>query len=106
MLTARSMATSPLDVIRLTLELLSGGRDVPQSLERHFDEVLRAARMLSRDPQNPPNHLSAEAIHLAFELVSKQALRNQLEGINGLHEVDRERAEILLTEIELEPVHP
>lgn len=105
MLTARSTATSPLDVIRLTLEMLSGGRAVPVSLREHFDVVLRSARTLTRDPLNPPGDLSPEAIHLAFELISKDSLRAEFQDVNELTDVDPTRAGRLLAEMEQAPVH-
>lgn len=106
MLTARSTASSPLDIIRLTLEMLSQGHTVPASLSEHFDSVLSSAKKLTQDPSNPPSRTPVEAIHLAFELLSRQALRQELADINGLRDLDKNRASRLLAEMELSPVHP
>jgi len=106
MLTARSTATSPLDVIRLTLEMLSGGRVVPAPLQEHFNNVLAAARALTKNPRNPPQDVTAEAVHLAFELLYRDALRQELEHVTKLNDVDQGRASRLLAEMEQSPVHP
>ncbi len=106
MLTARSTATSPLDLIRLTLELQLGGREIPESLRAYFDTVMTSARMLSADPTHPPALVPPEAIHLAFELSMSESMCRQLDNFAGLESLDPSRAKELLHQLEHAPVYP
>lgn len=106
MLTARSSATSPLDVIRLTLEMLFAARPVPQSLQAHFNSVLATARAVSANPQHPPREADTEAIYLAFEIMARESLQRELREVNVLEDIDRDRAGRLLAEMEQATVYP
>ena len=105
MLTARSTATSPLDIIRLTLEMLSGGSDVPLTLKEHFNKVLATARTISTNPNQVTPNISPEAIHLAYEILTRTALREELENVTQLDDVDPTRASKLLAEMEQSSVY-
>lgn len=105
MLTARSASPSTLDVFRLTLEMLSKGSEIPQALRFHFDNVLKSALTLSQNPKNPPADISAEAIHLAFEMLSRNELRVEIEQITALNDLNRASAAKLLSEMEQAAVH-
>lgn len=106
MLIARSNAPTPLDVIRLTLEMISGGRSVPEQLRDHFDGVLRTAKAVTADPQHASRDASPEAIHLAFEIYAKDRLRAELNHVNRLADVDAIRAARMLAEMEHASVQP
>ena len=106
MLTARSCATNPLDVIRVTLEMLFSAKPVPLPLETHFNTVLAAARAVSANPRNLPEGADTESIYLAFEMMARDALKRELDPVNGLRDIDRAKAGRLLAEMEHAPVYP
>jgi hypothetical protein len=90
-----------LEYFRLALLLIDRGtKDLPPLLSEHFNQVLHQARLLVIDPTSVSPSVVPQAVHLANDLLRVTALRDALEGVEKIADVNAVVAHNVLRNME------
>lgn len=97
----QSDASRPLEYFRLALVLTHRqSQTIPAPLAENFDRVLNEARQLLSDPKSINPDISAQAVHLANDMLRASQLKDALNGVTGLCDVSPEIADRVLRSLE------
>lgn len=88
------------EFFRLALVTRQRGETVPAELEKLFSRILQQARALASGKQNSFSNPLPEAITLAYYWASDSSFKDELEGVNTLADMPREKAKAILERLE------
>lgn len=108
---AESRSDRALETVKLVLSLETKQQQYPDSLKEYFREVIQQTVALLKSPSATASTALPEAVSLAVRVLSNEDLRAVIEEILQQDEIDAEKAETALSNLEAgfdpssEPAH-
>ncbi len=95
-----SRSDRALETVKLVLALEAKKQRYPETLKNYFREVIKQTLALLEEPSGTASTALPEAVSLALKLSLNQELRAAIEAIENANEIDTERAEVALNNLE------
>lgn len=99
MISATPSEEELLNLITLTLTLLSQSQDVPAELSDRFMNAIREAKQLAEGQRIDNHHFMPDAVSLAFEMQRVPELAELVQQIKDVSAIDRNSADRLLSKL-------
>lgn len=96
MLSATPDKDRSLELIKLILSYVSQDQNVPDSVQRHFIQVVEQAKRLANDPRDVSEDLIPESIDLALEMKMANDFSSEINNVSDFNKITPALASRLL----------